>query len=256
MCYNTLMSGHSKWSQIKRQKGVADQKRGQAFTKLGNAITIAVRAGGGMADPNFNFKLRLAMEKARAANMPKENIQRALRRAQGELGGNIEEVVYEGFGPAGVAILIEAATDNRQRTAQEIKNLFENSGGHLAGPGSTAYLFQNVGLISLAASGRTTDEMMDKVIEAGAEDIEEAGGEILVYTKPEALHQVQENLKNSGLQIIEAELTHKPISTVPITSSEVAQKTISFMEKLEDIESVQHVYANFDIPDEILKGFS
>ncbi|TSC54087.1 MAG: hypothetical protein LiPW16_160 [Microgenomates group bacterium LiPW_16] len=249
------MSGHSKWSQIKRQKGLADQKRGQAFTKLAN-ITIAVRAGGGITDPNSNFKLRLAIEKAKALNMPKENIQRAIERAKGAGARELEEVIYEGFGPSGVAILIEVATDNRQRTAQEIKNIFENSGGRLAGPGATAYLFQNVGMISVALAGKTVDEVMEQAIEAGAQDLEEAGEEILIYTKPEELHQVQEKLTQAGLKIVEAELTFKPVSTIPITTSAEAAKILSFLEKLEANEDVQRVFANFDIPDEILKGFT
>ncbi|MBI5465189.1 YebC/PmpR family DNA-binding transcriptional regulator [Candidatus Gottesmanbacteria bacterium] len=250
------MSGHSKWSQIKRQKGLADQKRGQAFTKLANAITIAVRAGGGITDPNSNFKLRLAIEKAKALNMAKENIQRALRRAQGELGGEIEEVIYEGFGPGGVAILIEAATSNRQRIAQELKNIFENSGGDLAGPGATAHFFQSVGMISVALAGKTEDEIMEQAIEVGAQDLETAGREILVYTKPEELHQIREKLVQAGFKIVEAELTFKPVSVVPITTSAETAKILSFLEKLEENEAVQRVFANFDIPDEILKGLA
>lgn len=250
------MSGHSKWSQIKRQKGLADQKRGQAFTKLANAITLAVKNGGGITDPAANFKLRLAIEKAKALNMPKENIQRALRRAQGELGRELEEVTYEGFGPSGVAILIEAATDNRQRTAQEIKNIFENSGGSLAGPGATAHFFQSVGMISVKLDSKTEDEIMEQAIEVGAQDLETAGEEILIYTEPEELHQVREQLVDKGLHIVEAELTLKPTSTIPINSSEEATKVLSFLEKLEGNEAVQRVFANFDIPDEILKGLS
>lgn len=250
------MSGHSKWSQIKRQKGVADQRRGQAFTKMGNAITIAVKAGGGLADPAANFKLRLAIEKARQANMPKENIQRAIERAKGLEAGKIEEINYEGFGPGGVAILVEAATDNRQRTAQEIKSIFETAGGDLAGPGATAYLFQSVGLISVLKNGKTTDEIMDLVVEAGAQDLEEAGGEILVYTKPEELHRVMEKLLAAQIKVEEAELNFKPLSTVLINSPQEAAKILSLMEKLEENESVQKVFANFDIPDAILKGLS
>lgn len=248
------MSGHSKWSQIKRQKGAADQKRGQAFTKLANAITLAVKSGGGITDPNANFKLRLAIEKAKALNMPKENIERAIERAKGAEAGELEEVIYEGFGPAGVAILIEAATDNRQRTAQEIKNIFENSGGSLAGPGATSYLFQNVGMISVKRGDKTTDEVMEKAIEAGIEDFEEAADVILIYTKPEQLHQVREKLVGQGLEVVEAELTFKPASTVPINSPEEASSVLSFLEKLEGNENVQRVFANFDIPDEILSG--
>ncbi len=256
MCYNERMSGHSKWSQIKRQKGVADQKRGQAFTKLGNAITIAVKSGGGIADPGANFKLRLAIEKAKALNMPKENIERAIEKAKGSEAGQLQEVIYEGFGPQGVAILIEAATDNRQRTVQEVKNLLETSGGRLAGPGATSYLFQNMGLITVDGSNKKSDEIMEAAIEAGAEDLEEAGGEILIYTQPAKLHEVQEKLSAKGLIIKESELIYKPTSTVPINAVDDAQKILSLVEKLEEGESIQKVFANFDIPDEILKGLS
>ncbi len=247
------MSGHSKWSQIKRQKGVADQKRGAAFTKLGMAITLAVRAGGGIADPNGNFKLRLAVEKARAANMPKENIQRAIERAKGMEAGELSEINYEGFGPGGIAILVQTATDNRQRTVQAIKNIFEANGGTFAGPGATAYLFKNLGLITVAKNGKTTEEIVDKAIETGAEDFEEAGEEVLIYTKPEEIHLIREKLEGQGLKIIDAELTSRPTSTVPINSPQTAQKVLSFMEKLEESDDVQKVFANFDIPDELLK---
>lgn len=251
------MSGHSKWSQIKRQKGVADQKRGQLFTKLANAITIAVKNGGGITDPNANFKLRLAIEKAKAVNMAKENIQRAIARGSGETGtGELEEVIYEGFGPSGVAILVEAATDNRQRTAQEIKNIFENSGGSLAGPGATSYLFQNVGMIAVKKGDKTTDEIMEKAIEAEIEDLEEAADVVLIYTKPEKLHQVREKLVGQGLEVVEAELTFKPASTVPLNSSEKASSVLSFLEKLEGNENVQRVFANFDIPNSVLQSLS
>ena len=251
------MSGHSKWATIHRQKEITDAKRGQAFTKLGNAITIAVRASGGVTDPGANFKLRLAIEKARAFNMAKENIQRAIARGSGEAGGReLEEVVYEGFGPGGVAILVETATDNRQRTAQEIKNIFESSGGRLAGPGATAYLFQNVGVISLKVNGQNIDEIMEKAIEAGAQDLEEAVDVILVYSKPDELNQIREKLVQGGFSIVESELTFKPVSTIPINSSAEASRLLSFLEKLEGNESVQRVFANFDIPDEILKGLS
>lgn len=250
------MSGHSKWSQIKRQKGVADQKRGQTFTKLANAITIAIKAGGDISDPNSNFRLRLAIEKAHQANMPKDNIERAIKRAEGAEAGNLEEIIYEGFGPSGVAVLIEAATDNRQRTAQEVKNILENAGGTLAGPGATAYLFQNVGEIFIEKDGQTAEEVMEKAIEAGAEDLEEAGQEILIYTKPEELHQVREKLVQEGLKVSEAELTFKPTSTLPITDAEKASKILEFMEKLEESENIQRVFANFEIADEIVKELS
>ncbi|MFH0863921.1 MAG: YebC/PmpR family DNA-binding transcriptional regulator [Candidatus Gottesmanbacteria bacterium] len=250
------MSGHSKWSTIKHQKGVADQKRGQAFTKLGFAITLAVRAGGEISDPNINFKLRLAIEKARSANMPKENIQRAIERAKGSEAGELVEINYEGFGPGGIAFLVQTATDNRQRTVQEIKNILESFGGTLAGPGATAYLFQNIGTITISKHGKTSDEIMDKVIEAGAQDLEEAGDEIIVYTKHEDLHKTRETLEKQGIAIIESELTLRPTSTISITSPETAQKVLNLIDKLEDNDNVQHVFANFDIPDEILRNIT
>ncbi len=233
---------------------MADQKRGQAFTKLANAITIAVKSGGGIADPGANFKLRLIIEKAKAINMPKENIQRAIERAKGTEAGQLAELTYEGFGPSGVAVLIEATTDSRQRTAQEVKNLFETVGGRLAGPGATSYLFQNVGLISAQPEGKTADEIMNLAIDAGAQDLETADNEIFIYTKPEELHQVTEKLTAQGVKVGETELTFKPLSTIPVTDSSEAQKILSFLDKLEENESIQRVFANFDIPDEILKG--
>src|SRR3989344_5807851 len=209
------MSGHSKWSTIKRQKGTNDQKRGQVFTKLANAIIIAIKTNGGIFNPDDNFKLSLVMEKAKAVNMPKENIQRAIEKAKGSSGADLQEITYEGFGPLGTAILIETATDNRQRTVQELKNLFEKTGGNLGSPGATGYLFQNLGQIIVNKNGKTAEEIMDQAIDAGASDLEEAGDEVIIYTKPADLHGVSEKLKIGGLVIIEAALTFKPISTIP-----------------------------------------
>jgi YebC/PmpR family DNA-binding regulatory protein len=250
------MSGHSKWSQIKRQKQASDQKRGQAFTKLANAIIIAIKAGGGVSDPETNFKLRLVIDKAKSLNMPKENIERAIERAKGGAGGELEEVYYEGFAKGGVAILIEAATDNRQRTAQELKNIFDNFGGSLAGPGATSYLFKSMGMVSLAKEGKSADELMDKAIEAGAEDIEEVEEEVLVYSKPEDLHKIRQQLSSQNLIITLAELTFKPVSFVTISSEEASKKILTLLEKIEENEAVQKVFANFDIPDTIIKKIS
>lgn len=250
------MSGHSKWAQIKRQKGAADIKRGQTFTKIANAITIAVREGGGIGDPDSNFRLRLAIDKARSANMPKENIQRAIDRGKGPSTGSgsssLEEVVYEGFGPAGVAVMVETVTDNKQRTASEIKNIFDKSGGTLASLGAVSYQFAQKGLITVAKNGKTLDDIFMLAAEAGAEDVEEAGSEVLIYTKPDELSKIKESLAAEGLSIIEAELTRKAVTTVPISNREMAQKALSFMEKLEGLDDVQKVYANFDIPEELL----
>lgn len=244
------MSGHSKWAQIKRQKGTLDAKRGQAFTKLANAITIAVKQGGG-GDPSSNFKLRLMIEKARSINMPKENIERAIRAAQGKLAGEVGEVVYEAFGPAGVGLIIEAATDNKLRTAPEVKNTLEKNGGTLVTPGAVSYQFQQKGLITVSKGLKTLDEIFLLAADAGAEDIEEAGEEVLVYTKPEDLSKVKEAL-SPHVSITDFELTRKPTVFVSISNKEIANKIISLIEKLESLDDVQKVYANFDIPDTFL----
>lgn len=254
------MSGHSKWHNIKNQKGTADQKRGLNFTKLSNAIIMAVKTSGGLVDPESNFKLRLAIGKAKALNMPKENIIRAIEKGKGKEGENLAEIAYEGFGPMGIAVLILAATDNRQRTVQELKNLFEKAGGNLGSPGSTSYLFQNLGEIIVAKNlpagrqvGKTAEEMMDQVIDAGALDLEEAGDELIIYTKPADLHAVSEKLKSMNLVVLESELIFKPITTIPIIELADAQKILNFMDEIEDNEGVQHVFANFEISEEILK---
>lgn len=247
------MSGHSKWSTIKRQKGVNDQKRGQLFTKLGKVITIAVREGGGITDPEDNFKLRLAIEKARGSNMPKENIKRAIERGVGRSGeGQLESVIYEGYGPFSVAIIVEAATDNKKRTSQELKSVFERGGGSLGGSGSVFYLFERKGLIVVAQKGLTEDQVLEKILETGAEDLEETEDGFEIYTQDQRLHEVKERLVSSGLEIIESELTFKPKSTVAITEKEKAEKILKLMDSLEDLDDVQKVYANFDIPKGVL----
>lgn len=247
------MSGHSKWAQIKRQKGVLDIKRGQVFTKIASAITIAVKQGGGVADPNQNFRLRLAIEKARNVNMPKSNIDRAIQRALGKQAGEIENVVYEGFGPLGVAFIVEAVTDNKQRTTAEIKNFFDKNGANLATPGSVAYQFQIKGLIGVKKDGKTIDDIFLISADAGAEDVEDAGDEAIVYTKPEELAKVKEELRHRGLLVNSFELVRKPLTTVFINDREQAQKILGFIEKLENLDDVQKVYSNFDIPDDFIK---
>jgi YebC/PmpR family DNA-binding regulatory protein len=246
------MSGHSKWSQIKRQKGVSDVKRGAAFTKLANAITIAVREGGGIGDPEGNFKLRLTIEKARAMNMPKENIQRAIERGQGK-GGNevLEEAVYEGFGPGGTAIIVEATTDKKLRTTSEIKNLFEKNGATLGTPGSVSYQFQTKGLITVVKNQASFDDIFEAAVEAGADDIEDAGEEVNIYTDPSLVHKIKEMLQEK-FSVTSAELVRKPVVTVSVTDKSVAEKLLSFMEKVEGHDDVQKVYSNFDIPDDLI----
>ncbi|MDP2649712.1 MAG: YebC/PmpR family DNA-binding transcriptional regulator [bacterium] len=247
------MSGHSKWTQIKRQKGVADAKRGQAFTKLANAIAIAVREGGGIGDPSQNFKLRLAIEKARSINMPKENIERAIEKGQGKgEKGDFFEVVYEGFAPGGAAVIAEAATDNKMRTTAEIKNIFDKNGGHLGVPGSVSYQFVSKGLINVKKNGKSFDDIFLAAVDAGAEDVEDAGEIVLVYTKPEDLAKVKDIITKMGFSIESFELTRKPLSTFQIESPVEAKKILSFVEKLETLDDVQKVYSNFDIPDSLI----
>ncbi|OGD83053.1 hypothetical protein A2165_00595 [Candidatus Curtissbacteria bacterium RBG_13_40_7] len=247
------MSGHSKWSTIKRQKGATDVKRGQVFTKLGNAITIAVREGGG-GDPVSNFKLRLAIDQAHAANMPKENIQRAIDRGMGKgLGGNqLQSVTYEGYGPGKVALIIEATTDNKNRTTSEVKGVIEHGGGTFVSPGAVSWMFSEEGLIVVPKNGKSIDEFLDLAIEAGAEDVAEAGDVVEVYTKPETLESVKKILIEKGLNPTSVEISKKPSTTVSISDKQIAKRILDLMEKLESLEDVQKVWSNFDIPDQLL----
>ncbi|MBI2613309.1 MAG: YebC/PmpR family DNA-binding transcriptional regulator [Candidatus Levybacteria bacterium] len=238
------MSGHSKWATIKRAKGAADLKRGLTFTKISNAITIAVKTSGGITDPNSNFKLRLAVDAAKANNMPKDNIERALRRAQGKLAGEVEEVIYEGFAPAGVAIIIEAATDNSLRTTSEIKSIFNKDGGNFGQPGSVAYLFEQKGEIILSKDGKTIDEAFEAAVESGAEDVAEDEEGFVVYTKPSDLAKVSGILKEEGFSITSASLIRKPLTPMPVDDPGKKEKVISFLQKLEDLDDVQKVYSN------------
>ncbi|MBI2431217.1 MAG: YebC/PmpR family DNA-binding transcriptional regulator [Candidatus Levybacteria bacterium] len=241
------MSGHSKWAQIKRQKGVTDIKRGQAFTKIANGITIAVRQAAGSTDPNQNFRLRLAIEKARAANMPKENIEKAIERGKGVGEGavGLEEVVYEGFAPGGaVAVIVEAATDNKQRTTAEIKNIFEKAGAVFGQPGSVAYRFEVTGAILLSKSDIPVDEIMLLAADAGAQDLTERGDEVVIYTKPEDLNKVRSALLPRGLAIKDAELIRRPLLTQTVTDKENQEKLTAFISKLESLDDVQKVYTN------------
>lgn len=256
------MSGHSKWSTIKRQKGVADIKRGQTFTKLANVITIAAKLGGS-GDPNSNPRLRTALEDARSVNMPKDNIQRAIDRGLGKLPGQtIEEVLYEGFGPGKVAFLVEGMTDNKLRTNAEVRNLFERSGGTMGAQGSAAYMFDKKGEIRVKGKGvGDSEQEMLELIDCGAEDVEDymepfdpAQGhgmeqKYLVYTEPTAVNEVNTKITQSGFEIESSELTFKPNMSVEINDKEMAEKVVNLCEKLEDHDDIQKVYANMDIPD-------
>jgi len=247
------MSGHSKWSKVKHQKASSDAARGKIFTKLANAITIAVRENGGIADPDTNFKLRLVIEKAKNVNMPKENINRAIERAKGVgEGSSLEEAIYEAFGPGGVGIIIEAATNNKQRTVSELKNILERSGGVLAASRAVSHFFKLVGLINISRADKSFDTIMEAAINYGAIDIEDAGETIEVYTAPSDLHKIKEALSNAGFTVSSFELFYKPITTVPITDQKMSQQILKLLSDLEDREDVQKVFANFDIPDQFL----
>lgn len=238
------MSGHSKWAQIKRQKGVADIRRGQTFTKLANAITVAVRQGGGVTDPSQNFRLRLVIEKAREVNMPKENIDRAIQRAAGKLGGEMEEVIYEGFAPGGVAVVIEAATDNRQRTISSIKNIFDKAGGSLGQPGSVSYQFKQMGKIVVEKKDKTLEEVFLMAAEAQAEDVEEAEGEFWIYTDVGSLSKVRSALIEKGFSVLATELIRKPLTQVNLVDPAKLQKVQKFLLEVEELDDVQKVYSN------------
>lgn len=241
------MSGHSKWAQIKRQKGVNDVKRGLQFTKLSTAISIAVRQGGGVGNPDQNFRLRLAIEAARAANMPKENIERAIERATAKQGADMEEVLYEGFGPQGVSFIVEAATDNKNRTTSEVQNIFNKNGGTMGQQGSVSYQFTQKGRIIIKKEDRSIDDIFLFSADAGAEDIEEAGEEVFIYTQPQQLGAVRERLANQGVSLIEAGLIRVPLTYIKFSTEQEANKVISLIEKLEEIDDVQKVYTNMDI---------
>jgi YebC/PmpR family DNA-binding regulatory protein len=246
------MSRHSKWSTIKRQKQTADKARGQIFTKLANAITIAVRESGGIIVPETNFKLRLAMEKAKFHNMPKENIDRAIERVVGKGGQATEllETIYEGFGPGSVAILSEGVTDNKKRTAQAVKNVFTNHGGMLAGAGSSNYLFKRVGEIQIDKNNYSYDDMLNLVLDANGEDLLEEGNDrFIILTKPQDLHSVKNFLEKKGLEILACELVYRPNTTIAITNEAKSRQLVGLLKALENLPEIHKVYTNALIPD-------
>jgi YebC/PmpR family DNA-binding regulatory protein len=245
------MSGHSKWSTIKRAKGITDAKRGALFTKVAREISVAARQGGG--DPDANYRLRLAVEKARSVNMPSDNIKRTIDKATG--GGEAdqyEEIVYEGYGPGGVAVLVEAATDNRNRTAAEVRSIFTKAGGQLAGSGAVAWQFEPRGLIAVNRdSGIDVDEVALAAIDAGAEDVDTDDPESIgIYTSPADLERVRKALDGAGVAVDSAENTMIAKQTVELDSAR-ARQALRLVELLEDLEDVQRVTANFDIPEDV-----
>lgn len=240
------MSGHSKWSTIKRQKGVKDAARGAVFTKLGNMIALAARSG---SDPDTNFSLRLAIDKAKAANMPLANIQRAIDRVSDKAAAQLQEVMYEGYGPGGVAILVECATDNTNRTYPVVKLAFSKHGGNIAEKGAVAFQFDRKGSIRVKAIG---DDLLMQALDAGAEDVQEEGDESVIYTDQKELAKVRDALKAAGVEILEAELTYVPNVNVAVTDATTAGKIMRMMDALDDCDDVTATHVNFDIAEELL----
>jgi YebC/PmpR family DNA-binding regulatory protein len=247
------MSGHSKWSTIKRKKGAADAKRGKIFTKLIREIATAAKMGGG--DPDANPRLRLAMDKARAANMPKDNIQRAIQKGIG--GGeevSYEEVVYEGYGPGGTAVLLEILTDNRKRTVSEVRHVFSKNGGNLGSTGCVAYLFEKKGIISVEAEGTDPDSLMEAALDAGALDVVESDS-LEVVTTPSDLESVKAALVAAGFEVSSAAVRMEPNTSVTLEGKD-AESMLRLADALDDLDDIQAVYANFDISDDAMANFA
>lgn len=247
------MSGHSKWATIKRKKGKNDAEKGKVFTKISKEIFVAVRTGGG-PDPDNNFRLKLIIQKAKANNMPNDNIQRSIQKAAGNSEANaFENLVYEGYGPAGVAVLCDILTDNRNRTASEIRYIFSRNGGSLGETGCVNWMFDRKGRMIINMEDRDEDEMMMLALEAGADDFSSDGEEGEIITSPDALEAVRNAFVEAGIEPISAEIAMIPQNTVAITDVGQAQTMLRLIEALEDNDDVQDVYSNFDIPDEIME---
>ncbi|TMD24850.1 MAG: YebC/PmpR family DNA-binding transcriptional regulator [Chloroflexi bacterium] len=248
------MSGHSKWSSIKHKKALTDAKKGQQFTKVARELTIAAREGGG--NPEGNYRLRLAMEKARDVNMPQDNIQRAIKRGTGELGGaQMEELRFEGYGPHGVAIMVVTVTDNRNRTSGDIRNLFSRAGGNLGTTGSVAWMFTRQGQIVIDANGRDPDEVGLEAIDLGASDARVDGKTVDVVTDPARLETVQQSLKKKGYKIDSAEVTMNASQVVSLDEGR-APSVLKLLDALEEHDDVQSVYSNIDVPADVMERIS
>jgi len=247
------MSGHSKWASIKHQKGVADARRGQLFTKLTREIIIVVRDGG--SNPEANFRLRLAIQKARDNNMPMDNIERAIKRGSGELeGASLTELVLEGYGPNGTAILVEALTDNRNRTIQDVRNAFTRHGSSLGESGCVAWIFDTKGVIAVKTDSLDADDLALNAIDAGADDVKVESGYVEIYTKPEELEMVRSALEAKNTTIDSAELAKVPKTLVQL-DEKAAVQTLKLLDKLEELDEVQHVSSNADFPDAALEQY-
>jgi YebC/PmpR family DNA-binding regulatory protein len=248
------MSGHSKWSSIKHKKGAADAKRGKLFSKLARAIIVATREGG--PDPANNLALQNAVEKARSYSMPKDNIERAIARGSGAGADSeaFEQITYEGYGPNGVAIIVEALSDNRNRTAADVRHIFAKNDGNLGGSGAVAWLFERRGIILVDADRADEDSVMLAAAEGGADDVVQDGSSFQVTTSPEALSAVRESLEEAGIGIESAETTMVPKTTIELGDEAAARKTLRLIDELEELDDVNEVYANFDIPEQLLEA--
>jgi len=248
------MSGHSRWSQIKRKKGKADVQRGKLFSKILREITVAARNGGG--DPKGNMRLKAAIESAKEVNMPQDNIKRAIQKGTGELPGeSYEEITYEGYAPGGVAVLIQVLTDNRNRTAPEIRHTFEKVGGNMGSSGAVAWMFDRKGVILVEADKIGEDDLMARALDAGAIDMRRAEKVFEITTAPAEMDAVRDALAKASVPILEAQVTYVPQSTVRVEAP-TAASVMRLIEALEELDDVQHVYANYDIPDEVLEAIS
>ena len=249
------MSGHSKWANIKRRKGAVDAQKGRVFTRLIKEIIMAARLGGG--DINGNARLRSAVAAAKTENMPKDNISRAIKKGTGEIAGEVyEEILYEGYGPGGVAVLVQCTTDNRNRTVADVRHFFAKNNGNLGESGCVAWMFEKKGQIQLAKKGLTEEALMDLALEAGADDVAEEEESFQVLTAPDAFDAVRESLEKAGLTIVEASVAMIPKNTVEVTEESVARSLMKLMDSLEDHDDVQNVYANFDIDDALVERIS
>jgi YebC/PmpR family DNA-binding regulatory protein len=246
------MSGHSKWSKVKRFKGAIDAKRGKIFSKLSKEITIAAKTGGG--DANANPRLRAAIQAARAQSMPNDNVERAIKRGTGEGNDaqNFEEIVYEGYAPCGVAVIVEAATDNKNRTAAEIRSIFSKNNGNLASTGSVSYMFHRKGQITVPRSSIDEDPLLELALEAGAEELTTGEDQYVIITSHDQLYAVAETLRNAGVVTDGQKFTFIPDTTVPVADETVARDVLRLCDALEDDDDVQNVYSNLEIPDELL----
>lgn len=246
------MSGHSKWSSIKRKKGAADAKRGKIFSRLSKEITTAARLGGG--DPDANPRLRTVIQAAKAENMPKENLERAIKKGTGELPGvQYEDLTFEGYGPGGAAIFVECMTDNKNRTTPEIKNIFAKRGGNLASPGAVAWIFESKGYLEVEKSAIAEEDLFSVVIEAGAEDLQVGEAVYEITSEPSEFEAVKQSLEANKIPVVEQALTKIPKNIVEVKDASHAKSILRMMEDLEDHEDVQNVYSNFDIPDDLME---